>query len=669
MPSNYLWKLKRLRTMGTRELFYRIRKFVQAKLEQVGAGRACPGKPVGSSGKAWCEDFSSRFDVEAYRSAAERILAGQFDVFAMRDVALGFPPAWNQDPKTLKTAPLVFGKTLNYRDERIVGDIKYLWEPNRHLTLVTLAQAWRLTGEARYIEGVRKLLDSWFEQCPYPLGVNWTSSLEHAIRLMNWSFAWHLLGGDSSPLFEGVAGADFRSRWLRSVFQHCHFIDGHFSRYSSANNHLLGEYMGLLVGTVTWPMWSESSAWKSTAVQGFETEALRQNGPDGVNREQAVYYQHEVMDMMLLCGLICRANGIEFSSPYWERLEHLMEFLAAVMDCAGHVPMIGDGDDALMVSLSQERDWSPYRSLLATGAVLFSRGDFAAKAGRFDDKSRWLLGDSAAEVFGALPLPETEKPQVSFSESGYYLMGTRFGAADEIRALVDCGPLGYLSIAAHGHADALSFVLSAGGRELLIDPGTYAYHTQKKWRNYFRGTFAHNTLRVDGVDQSVIGGNFLWLSKANAYCDLAKLGGGRQVFKGWHDGYLRLNDPLTHQREITFDAASNRFEVIDVLRCAEQHEVELCWHFAEDCVVSCFDGKVIADSGTVRLSMDMEESVLSPYLLRGKEDPPAGWVSRSFDVKTPTTTVVWRGVIQGNVRLLTRIDISVLPSPISSSRR
>lgn len=658
MSSDFLWKLKRLRAMSPAELLYRVRQSVHAKLEERGLGLACPSEPRGTSGKAWCNDFANQFDVAEYTLAADRILAGRFDIFAMRDVELGFPPIWNQDPKTRIEAPLVFGKTLNYRDERLVGDIKYLWEPNRHLALVTLAQAWRLSGETKYLEGCQCLLDSWFEQCPYPLGVNWVSSLEHSVRLMNWCFAWHLLGGDESPLFDGEAGEAFRGRWLRSVFEHCHFIAGHFSLYSSANNHLLGEFMGLLVGAVTWPMWPESEGWKKVGLEGFESEALRQNGLDGVNREQAVYYQHEVMDMMLLCGLICRANGIQFGAAYWERLECLMGFLVALMDRAGNVPMIGDADDAHMVCLSKEPNWSLYHSLLATGAVLFRRGDLAAKAGHFDDKSRWLLGDREASTFAALPRPDRENPLTSFPESGYYLMGARFGEPNEVRAVVDCGPLGYLSIAAHGHADALSFLLSAGGSEFLIDPGTYAFHTHRKWRNYFRGSFAHNTLRVDGADQSVIGGNFLWLHKANAHCDLALLEGEHQIFRGHHDGYRRLEDPLTHLREITFDATSDFFEVIDELRCAKEHEIELCWHFAENCVVRFSDGVVVAESGTTRLTMAMDECSLTPLLLCGEEDPPAGWVSRSFDVKRPTMTLVWRGKIKGNTRLRTLIGLS-----------
>lgn len=658
MFENLLWKAKRLRAMDAREVAYRFRQVAQTRFERLGWGRAKAGRVAGKTGRLWCAEVANEFDATRYRNAADRILAGNFDIFALKGAPLGFPPDWNRDPKTGTQAPLVFGKSLDYRAEHLVGDIKYLWEPNRHLQLVTLAQAWRLTGEKRYAVGCQTLLDSWFDQCPYPLGVNWVSSLEHSVRLLNWSFAWQLLGGDESPIFIGESGSAFKARWHRVIYQHCHFIAGHYSRYSSANNHLLGEYMGLFVATLTWPLWPESSVWQSVAFEGFQREALVQNGVDGVNKEQAIYYQHEVMDMMLLCALIGRANNVEFSAAYWQRLECMMDFVATVTDMAGNVPMIGDADDALMVKLSQELDWSHYRSLLACGAVLFTRSDFANKAGGFDDKARWLLGDAAAGHFNKLRTNVGEQPKTQFPDAGYYLLGARYGAVDEIRAVVDCGGLGYLSIAAHGHADALAMVLSAGGRELLIDPGTYAYHTQKKWRNYFRGTFAHNALRVDGKDQSEIGGNFLWLRKAQAHCELADLTGAIQKFKGWHDGYLCLKDPVTHRREIDFNAETNVFDVVDTLSCSGMHDVELCWHFSELCSVSLSAAGVAAQTGVVKLTMTMDSDLLKPSLLSGQDEPPAGWVSRSFDVKVPTPTVVWRGEIRGNTRLHTKLMIT-----------
>ena len=103
--------------------------------------------------------------------------------------------------------------------------------------------------------------------------------------------------------------------------------------------------------------------------------------------------------MMLLAGLAARARGTDFSAAYWQRLEAMMDFVLATMDAGGNVPMIGDADDALMVRLHHEADWDPYRSLLASCAVLFERGDFKSASGGFDSKSRWLLGaDRRANV-------------------------------------------------------------------------------------------------------------------------------------------------------------------------------------------------------------------------------------------------------------------------------
>ncbi|MBI4740020.1 MAG: alginate lyase family protein [Betaproteobacteria bacterium] len=675
MFSRLAWKLRRARAMSLPEIAYRASRSVRALLERAGFGLARPGMPSGDCGKPWCDGVCRLFDAAAYRKAAERILAGRFDVFALRDADLGFPPSWNRDPKTGIAAPLAFGKTLDYRDERVVGDIKYLWEPGRHLELVTLAQAWHLAGDARFAEGCRTLLDSWFAQCPYPLGAHWTSSLEHGIRLVNWSFAWHLLGGDASPLFLGDGGGAFRGRWLRCIFQHCHFIAGHFSRHSSANNHLLGEYLGLLTGALTWPLWPESRRWRETARAGFEREALRQNGADGVNREQAFYYQHQVMDMMLIAGLICRANGAGLGAEYWERLERMMEFVAAIMDCAGNVPLVGDADDGLIVRLGQETGGSPYRSLLAAGALLFDRADLKARAGRLDDKTRWLFGarcdarweaiaGTAHATHATQPGPRREFVEfVEFAEGGYRILGDKFGTPDEVRIVADAGPLGYLSIAAHGHADALSFTLSLGGEPVLIDPGTYAYHTQPLWRNYFRGTSAHNTVRVDGMDQSVIGGNFLWLDKAGATCLHWASDAGEDVFAGSHDGYERLPDKLTHLREIRLDKRSRRVCITDRLECAGRHEVELFWHFAPGCQVS-----LNGDAATVIIhpichrsgqkkciAMTFSGTKCERALYSGDDELPLGWYSDRFDEKRACTTLRCVAPIGGTSEFVAQI--------------
>ncbi len=654
--TSIAWKINRLRTMGLGEIIWRVKCAVQKRLEKKGfrlAMHAPPAQP--RFGRAWLPILPQGFDRKTYSAAADAILAGKFNVFAMQGAELGFPPNWNRDPKTGTIAPLSFGKTLDYRDQRIVGNIKYLWEPNRHYETVTLAQAWHITHERKYLDALSVLLTSWFEQAPYPRGVSWSSSLENALRVSNWAVAWHLIGGDHSPLFAGQQGEALRQRWLASIYQHCHFIASHYSYYSSANNHLLGEYMGLYIAATTWPCWPESFAWRKHAKQGLEREALLQNAVDGVNLEQGIWYHHEVADMLLINGLIGRANGDEFSAQYWQRLELMLEFIAALLDRNGNMPMWGDSDDALMVRFSQQSDFDPYKALLATGAILFQRADFAAKAGVFEDKTRWLLGDGAQGDYAALtPNPE-RKPKHSFAVGGYHILGSDFEGEDEVKIVADAGPLGYLSIAAHGHADALSFTLSVAGQAILIDPGTYAYHTEQKWRDYFKGTSAHNTVRVDRVDQSVSGGNFMWLTHANA--SLHSLD-GTSKFLASHDGYTRLPDPVTHQRALTYHKELRQLEVLDTLQCKGEHFLEFFWHIDEHCTVSIASNTVSIRRGRSLVKITML-GVGEPQLVRGQEEPPLGWISRRFDAKTASPTICWRENINGSVERKTLLEITL----------
>lgn len=649
--------------MDVAEINHRLKQALHIKTEALGLRRLAfqPPKPrAENAGQAWIASVPKEFDHVDYVAAAESILAGHLNVFSLYNAYVGFPPKWNRDVKTGVEAAPVFGKILNYRDEQSVGDIKYLWEPNRHLQLTTLAQAYHLTGEMRYAEGVRTLLDSWFDQCPYPNGPNWTSSLELAIRLVNWSCTWHLLGAADSPLFHTAEGQRFKRRWLDSVYQHSHFIAGYLSRCSSANNHLFGELTGLYVAAVTWPYWEESQGWLEMAQQELEAEATTQNTVDGVNREQAVYYQHEVIDMMLMCWLVGRANDKKFSYGFYAQIERMMEFIASVMDVSGNVPMIGDADDALLVQWSQEPEWHPYRSLLATGAVLFNRKDFKQKSGHFDDKSRWLLGDAAEQSYDNIPEKLCDGAvKRDFSFGGYFLLGDRFNTMEETRLVADAGPLGYLSIAAHGHADALAFTLSAGGKELLVDPGTYSYHTQKKWRDYFRGTSAHNTVCVDGLDQSEPGGNFMWMRKATAHCDRWESNPEMDHFSGSHDGYLRLNDPVLHKRKILYLKNKRTVIVEDTLQCQHAHDIAFNWHFSEDCNVLIDQRMVIVSNGNVKLHITMPDGDAVPELIEGRESPPLGWIARRFDEKTPSPTIVRNEKITGSVKRVTVFQISI----------
>jgi hypothetical protein len=682
MNGSLTWQLRRLRAMGGAEIAWRVYQAVTSLVQRCGFGLANRVPPArGHSGPPWVSPLPTFESADAIQTLASavRLMQGKWSIFAMRDLALGFPPVWNRDPRTGILAPRTFGKSIDYRDPTQVGDIKYLWELNRHQELVTLAQAYRVTRNERFGQALRVLLESWFEQCPYPCGVQWASPLEAAVRLVHWAVAWHLLGGDGSELFAGSSGQAFRTAWLQSIYRHQHFIAGRSSRHSSANNHLIGEMFGLYVAAVTWPQWRRANHWRALAKRRIEQEALRQIYADGVDREQTIFYHHTVAWILLVVSRFARACDDDFSPALPRRLEAMLEFVVVLMDVSGRPPMIGDSDDAVWIGFTRYAE-DPLQVLLACGAVLFGRVDFAARVERFPAGARWLLGDGAATEFERLKPANGAAASTSavfalparrvFPESGYYVLGADLGSPGEVRITADAGPLGYLSLAAHGHADALSFTLGVDGEELLIDPGTYVYHNQPRWRAYFRGTAAHNTVRVDGCDQSEAGGNFLWTRHAGTHVLVWESNRLIDRLLAEHDGYERLKDPLRHRRELIYDRQQRSLTIIDSFTCWSAHALEWHWHCAEHAVVRLNGAAVDVRGARARIQIAMRDSGLLPEVICGDESAPLGWVSRRFDERQPCSVARFRGEIRGSAKFCTRIDVlSATGSPTDIESR
>jgi hypothetical protein len=625
--ARMVWMVNRLRCMSVAELGYRMQQAALTKLaRRLDAIAAPPPLPGARSFKLKGAPLLAPAEQEALLADAERILAGHVVLFAERSFDVGTPPAWNRDPETGVTGPAIFSADIAITNRDLVGDIKHVWELNRHLHLVRLAQAWRLTGEARWLQALAAQLRSWFAQCPPEHGPNWTSSLELGIRLINWALVWQLVGGEASPLFAGDDGHKLRAAWQASIHAHCRHIARHLSRHSSANNHLIGELAGLYVAASVWPCWKASSEWLEQARRELEREAQAQFSRDGVNREQAFAYHVFTSEFLFVAGLVGQACGQPFSRGYWATLQRALRFLRSVRDVAGNVPMVGDADDGIVFRLGQAAS-DRAGQLLALGESVFG-GQADLHPG-----VRWLLH--------VLPGPRAElephEPETAWAypDGGYLLFGANFGEAREIKGLLDCGPLGYLGIAAHGHADALSLTLSVAGEECLIDPGTYSYWQDQKWRDYFRGTSAHNTVRIDGLDQSVSGGRFMWLRKASATIERMPQSPHEFDFRGSHDGYLRLSDPVRHLRSVRFDGATSTLVVRDEFAAKKPHHAEIFWHFAPGLNVRLTSAGLHVRGRGFALQLHATGNDLKLELVRGAENPPLGWASRSYESKQP----------------------------------
>ncbi|WP_322401472.1 alginate lyase family protein [Massilia luteola] len=624
--TGMVWLVNRLRCMSVAEVGYRIRQAAVTRVAKRLRARAAPPLPRARTFNLHGPLAVPPAERDALLADADSICAGHVVLFANRRFDVGMPPVWNRDPDSGVVGPSIYAGDIAITDREQVGDIKHVWELNRHLHLVRLAQAWTCTSDVAWLHALHTQLRSWLDQCPPLVGPNWTSSLELGIRLINWGLVWQLIGGEGSGLFAGEEGQRLRADWLDAIHAHCSAIARHLSRHSSANNHLIGELAGLYVGASIWPCWKASGAWLEQARAELEHEAQAQFSRDGVNREQAFAYHVFSSEFLFVAGLVGQACDHPFSRAYWASLQRALRFLRSVRDVGGNVPMVGDADDGIVFRLDAPGA-DRADQLLALGDAVLRRMAPAHPG------VRWLLH--------ALPgkRPEADPHESdtgwAFPDGGYLLFGSHFGERDEIKGMVDCGPLGYLGIAAHGHADALALTLSVGGEACLVDPGTYSYWQEHKWRDYFRGTSAHNTVRIDGLDQSVSGGRFMWLKKARAAIERMPQSPHEFDFRGSHDGYERLADPVRHMRSVRYDGASATLTVRDEIAAKKHHQVELFWHFAPGLDVRLNSAGLHVRGKRFALQMHAHGADLKLELVHGNENPPLGWYSRCYEHRQP----------------------------------
>jgi len=580
---------------------------------------------------------------------AQKLLQHRYDYLALGEISLGDEINWNREYKRGIDTPVLFGPWMDYRDSDSYGDFKYFWELPRLQHVITLAKAYYLTDEEEYAEEAIRQIESFVKESPYLLGVNWIMPMEASIRLVSISWitaffkAYLKNHSEACGLIEHV------------VESHADYVAKNYAAYSSANNHLIAEAAGVFIAGLCFGRLKKMSAHRRKAYDILCGEITLQHYADGVNKEQAVHYQLFAFEFLLLAGLLGRANGVDFPAQYWEMLEKNATFIAAIADDDCSLPEIGDSDDGKAVVLS-ETDRNIVQSILATSAVLFERGDFKAKAKSFDETSFWLLGNEGKDRFGALSA-EPVLARNAFEEGGYYVLGGSNGA--KIKVIFDCGPLGFGSISAHGHADSLSFVLNAYGRRYFIDPGTYTYIADNPFRNYFRSTAAHNTVVVDEQDQSQMAGSFLWSHKANSYLEEWKSDSRCDKVTAWHDGYQRLQDPVTHRRVVNLNKEQEVITVDDYLEMKGSHKVDQYFHLAPECQAQMLDGSTwqIANSGNrIELAAD---SRLNCRIANGSKDPICGWSSHSYDQKQPTNTIVCSGSFSGDQHFTARIKLVI----------
>ena len=595
-------KIRRFASMSIGEIAVRLRQELQRRADAASVTLGFDpcrgeirGKDPGSSPRFFfrTEDVPQIIrllrermpeQVEAITKNAEKICQHRFNLLGYEDLDYGPEIDWHLDRVHGKRAPRDLWFKVKYLDFASVGDAKVTWELNRHQHLVTLAKAYRLSDDSRFASELLAQWQHWRKENPYPMGINWASSLEVAFRSLSWIWVYFLLQGTPAVTPE------FRQQWLRAMALNGRHIERYLSTYFSPNTHLLGEAVALFfIGTLC-PELRSSSRWKKKGWEIVLRESQRQVRPDGFYFEQSTYYHVYALDFLLHAGILAALNDMPFPPDYQHRLEQMLD--AIVLLCrAGTPPRWGD-DDGGRVFDAQRNRAEHLSDPLATGAVLFGRGDFKFLAGGLREETLWLFGEKGASEFDRLEAKQPAMSSAALPETGMYVMSCADG---KLQAVIDAGPQGALA-AGHGHADALSLTLHAAGRELLGDPGTFAYVGSDGQRDHFRGTAAHNTLQLGGRDQSIPKGPFAWDRLTNTKAETWVVGQTFDLFVGSHDGYAQTENPAIHQRWVFF--RKPKFWLVrDLVLGTGKHRIDVRWHLDPNLPPVAMAGNKFISSG------------------------------------------------------------------------
>ena len=338
--------------------------------------------------------------------------------------------------------------------------------------------------------------------------------------------------------------------------------------------------------------------------------------------------------------MLAKQNGLCFPEPVPHRVQGMLQFLMHLTRPDGTLPALGDDDGGRALALDK-RDYRSFQDGLCLGAILYRRGDFKHQAGAFCEEALWMLGKDALESYHQVESREPADTQAYFSSAGYLVQRSGWGPLAS-HLVFDCGGLGMLT-GGHAHADALSLTLFSGGRELLVDPGTFVYNCAPEWRNYFRSTRAHNTVAIDGRDQAEQGGTFHWKTRIGSRGARTITPPGIEYAEGEHDGYRRMPQGVIHRRRLLYVPPESWIVADDFRGCGE-HTFDFHYHFPPD-------------EGESRLHLHLVAS--QPV----KMERIDGWSSRGYGAKRAASTL--RATLTGSAPVAAMTFLVLTPDGYS----
>ena len=568
--------------------------------------------------------------------SADAVCEGRFDILGYGRLFFGSPVNWHLDPVSGHEVPLEHWSRIDPLDSDHVGDSKVIWEISRHQWMLDLGQAYLITGDEHYAVVFKNLLRDWIQANPVGFGINWSSSLEVAYRLISWCWALYMFR--SARVMTGQLYVEMLS-WIRS---HACYVEKYLSYYFSPNTHLTGEALGLFYAGTVIPEFRDSRRWQLLGEQILNGQIQCQVYDDGVYFEQSTRYQYYTIEIYLHFVILAGRNDVKVSAELLSRLEKMFNFLLTVRQPNGDMPQIGDTDGGWLLPLLR-REPTDFSALFAMGAVLFQRGDLAWAAGALTLEPSWFFGSSARRIWDALELSAPVDLQPQIYKSGGYAILRNHWHSNAHHIIFDTGPLGCDVSGGHGHADLLSVQCSVFGEPFIVDAGTGNYTADKKWRNYFRSSAAHSTVMVDGMGQAQPEGPFSWHgSRPRAQLNGCEITESYQLVEAFHDAYSTPDEAISHRRRLLFIDRSY-WLIIDDLSGYDEHRIDVRYQLAP---LNLEEDKnrwirIYGHHQSALLLRSISASHVHTDISKGAISPLRGWLSPNYGQQQAAPAVTY----------------------------
>ena len=579
--------------------------------------------------------IKAQLDCGSLLSQANRLIdENRLELLGLQ-VEIPFNGGWHRDPVMHQDWPHCFYATVAQKVAFQNRDVKYIWEVNRHQFLIILAKAYWISSDERYVEKIISAISSWINENPRHVGVNWSSSLELAVRIQSW--IWIIFLCQNSPQISGR----FLTSFLKSIYEQTDHIANHLSYYESPYNHLIGEAAALhWVGSLV-PIFKDSEKWEKLGWSILENSVDTQFHADGMSVEQASFYHHFTLGFYLQSIFLRRINHKPIPEKVLNRVERACEFSMYMTKPDGTLPMIGDIDNARSIYFDSQHHWD-FRSFLNLGAVLFDRPDFKQHDRGLCEETLWLASSNDLKRFDNIVASTPSTTSAAFYQSGYFISRDNW-EKDSNYFCFDCGDIAAglfetaVPSAAHGHADVFSFELVVGGKSFIVDGGFFTYFGALEWHRHFRQEESHNSVRLGHHRQATYCGRLTW---QHTKCP-ELLQWESTDFYDLVCGRLLYSDKEWHQRQLSY--IKNHFWFIrDTIQTkSSAEEVSTFLHFAPDLKVTktLNSNELVASRGNIGLLIKFLGNA-DLTIEKGGKLPSSGWVGHGYGIRFPS----WRAV-------------------------